>query len=238
MSYFGINSDSAASFFSGYFGASDTSASGVNLGDWTMIKSGAYKKLLSAYYAKEGNDKKTSSTSKDSSTTAGDSSVKVSLAANDAQSLVDATGKLSSSVKNQNSTSEDMFKAASDFVKSYNSLVKSSSDVDNNSILRSEINITKNTKANDDLLKDVGISIGSDNTLSIDETKFKAAKRADLKALFTGYSSYASHVSSSAGNIYNTAKAAVATTSKACSYTNSGSYSKLLSNVSSYNRSI
>ena len=180
---------------------------------------------------------KTSGTSKDSEET-GDTNTELSMAASDAEKLVKATGKLSSLVKDSKSTSDEMYKAASQYVESYNGLVKSTTNLDNRSVLRNELSITKNTKANDDLLEKVGIKINSDNTLSIDEKKFKEAKRTDLSSLFTGFSSYASHVSNSAGMIYNSANAAVAISSKACSYTNSGTYSKSLSNVSSYDNSI
>lgn len=238
MSYYGISSDGASSFFNSYFGTAGTNSSGVSLGDWTMIKSGAYKKLLNAYYEKEGTGKKKSDKSADSSTAVEDSSVKLSVVSGDAESLVTAAGKLSSTVKSSSSTQDDLYKVASDYVESYNKMIKAATDVNNKSVLRNELNITNNTKANDDLLEDVGITIGSDNKLSINETKFKNAERADLTSLFTGYSSYVSHVSNSAEKIYNSAKSAVSNTSKACSYTNSGTYSKLLSNVSSYDSSI
>ena len=53
------------------------------------------------------------------------------------------------------------------------------------------------------LLNKVGISIGENNTLSIDEEKFKAAKMSDIKALFSGSSSLADRLSQKASTLYN-----------------------------------
>ena len=51
------------------------------------------------------------------------------------------------------------------------------------------------------LLNKVGITINDDNTLSLDETKFKAANMSDLKALFSG--SLADRVAQKASTLYN-----------------------------------
>ena len=48
-----------------------------------------------------------------------------------------------------------------------------------------------------------GITINDDNTLSLDETKFKAANMSDLKALFSGSGSLADRVAQKASTLYN-----------------------------------
>ena len=53
------------------------------------------------------------------------------------------------------------------------------------------------------LLNKVGITIGENNTLSLDEEKFKAANMSDLKALFSGSGSLADRVSQKASTMYN-----------------------------------
>ena len=66
-------------------------------------------------------------------------------------------------------------KAVSSFVKDYNSLVSSTADSSSRYVLNSASNMVNYTRANADLLKKIGISVGSDNKLTVDEDKLKAS---------------------------------------------------------------
>lgn len=81
--------------------------------------------------------------------------------------------------------------------------------------------MVKNTKTYEKLLGKVGITIGSNNKLSVDEKAFKAADMSTVKTLFNGNSSFAYSTSSRASMI-NFSAASEANKTK--TYTNTGKY--------------
>jgi hypothetical protein len=78
------------------------------------------------------------------------------------------------------------------------------------------------TATNENLLGKIGITIGSDNKLSVDEETFKAADMSTVKSLMTGTGSYASNIGTKASliNMYAQQDAAKASGL----YTQSGTY--------------
>ena len=198
------------------------------LGDYSMIKSGGYKKLLTAYYASQKTDNKTSSgtSSSDSKTTLADiktNSVKLK------QSL----SKLSDSKLYEKKTDKDGNKdydrdaitgAVKGFVEAYNNYVDASGKADSTGILRRSLSVVKNTNANSALLSKSGISIGKDNKLSLDEDTLKKTDVNVLKTLFTGVGSLGDTISSKANESYGIANSAVFNNNHAASYTYSGAY--------------
>ncbi|MCI8307759.1 MAG: hypothetical protein HFH14_06890 [Lachnospiraceae bacterium] len=257
MSFFGIGGNS--DFFnqgygsSGIFGSSSTSNSSFSLGDWSMIKGGSYKKLLKAYYKTEKDNSETDETSETTDKKGVSSASKQNMTvAGDAGNLTSKADKLSELVKKYSAEFEDasderktamkddLYKAASEYVKAYNSVIDSASESDNNSVLRNALSITKNTKANKKMLDKMGISIDSNNKLSIDEKKFKESDMtmSNLKTMFTGQSSYVSHIKRSTSIINNAAAAAVVNEKRASSYTHTGAYSSMIGSISYYNNKI
>ncbi|MDD5935752.1 MAG: hypothetical protein PUC65_09360 [Clostridiales bacterium] len=208
----------------GSFSAGTSASSGSILGDYYSIRNGSYKKLLTAYYKKQNsetnkettNDKKTDtnilSTDRTNLTATKTSADKLNKAA----MALTATGddslfeKTLKSVKDENTgvTSNQMVydtdkiaKAVSAFAKAYNDTIKSAADSNLNSVLRSTSLMVSQTAVNKNMFAKVGITIGKDNTLTVDETKLKAANMTDVKALFNGSGSYASDVSTKAREI-------------------------------------
>ncbi len=57
------------------------------------------------------------------------------------------------------------------------------------------------TATSEALLNKVGITVGDDNTLSVDEEKLKKADSADLKALFGSSSSYSDRIQIQASSL-------------------------------------
>ena len=80
-------------------------------------------------------------------------------------------------------------------------MIESGGDSDNNSILRSTLSMVKTTDVNSKLLGKVGITVGLDNKLSIDEETLKKADVGTLKTLFGGNGSYGSEIESKASSI-------------------------------------
>lgn len=219
---------------SAMFGISDLL--GINYSDYATIKNGSYTKLMKAYYAKESSgDSSTSSitstsTSKDSSKTlaniesAAEDLKKASetLRTNGDKSLftkkqtTDKDGKLSYEYD-----TDKIYKAVSEFVDSYNKMLKEGGDSNTNSILRSTKSMVNLTKANSNMLSSVGITIGTDNKLSIDETAFKKADMNTVKSLFHTTGGFGYQTSVQAGMIESHAKTEA---EKANTYNKTGMY--------------
>ncbi len=229
------------------------------LSDYASIKNGSYGKLMKAYYSKNSSSevsklaesKRNSSTSstKRSSSTAKDSSetlAKVESASDNLKDSADALLKTGSkSVFNKVSvegtdmygrptTTEEyntnaIYNSVSKFVDDYNSLLKEAGSVETNSIQNRAKSLTGLTDANKKLLSQVGITVNSDKTLSIDEKAFKESDMTTVKSLFNGNLSYGYRVSAQASLIDFAASKEAA---KANTYTGSGSYGSTYSSGS------
>lgn len=219
--------------YSTLFGSlNDNSDNGFSLSDYSLIKSGAYKKLMTAYYSENASDEVKNVAGK---TVAKDSTTQI-------QSLQDKSSKLLESATElyspKNSSlydedqKEDLLKKVNSFVDGYNSMVKSADDSKNEKVLQAASNMVKNTSVNARLLSSVGISINSDNTLSINEETFKNAKSASVKSVFSGSGSFAYQTAASASNISTYVKDDAKKASGM--YGSNGSYDALL-NGSTYN---
>ena len=196
-----------------FFSNSATSQQGIgsnslafNYSDYSLIQSGAYSKLLKAYY-----DKVENGSSTDGSVDKNSAEYKsVVLAKNDAKQLKSALVDLSETdVYNKTDKGEynrdNIYKLASDFVKNYNNVIEDADKIDSIAVLTGISRMTGITSANQNLLNSVGIKIGEGNKLEIDETKFKKADINELKTLFTGNGSYAGRIAYKASNIENLA---------------------------------
>lgn len=205
----------------------------------SQIKSGTYGKLVKSYYSKydtEGNLK--SETSKKSK----EDSSNLSSLRNDASNLNKATDKLlakgSDSIWAQVETKDEegkvtkdydkdkIYNALDSFVKSYNDLVDSGQKSDNTGVLTQVAAMVTTSGNSAQTLGKAGITIGSDNHLSIDEDFFKnKANMTYVKDLFNGTGSYAYQIAtkSSMANSYASTELSNITGKK--SYNNTGSFS-------------
>ena len=199
------------------------------LGDYAMIKSGGYKKLLTAYYASQ----KTDSTKGSSTSAASDSKSALLEVKTNSNKLRESLSKLSDSSLYEKKTDKDGNKnydrdaitsAVKGFVEAYNNYVDSSSKVDSTGILRRSVSMVNNTSANSVLLSKSGISIGKDNKLTLDEDTLKKTDVNVLKTLFSGVGSLGYTISSKAGESFGLANSAAFTTGHAATYTYSGAY--------------
>ncbi|MCM1089369.1 MAG: hypothetical protein NC413_00880 [Muribaculum sp.] len=75
---------------------------------------------------------------------------------------------------------DEIYNAVNDFVKSYNSVLTAANSANNSSINSRMASIEKITNENSDALKQLGITIKADNSLSIDKDTFM---KADVKAV-------------------------------------------------------
>lgn len=220
------------------------------LSDYMSIKNGSYGKLMKAYYAKDGASKEVSSiaTSKQnensskSISTSKDSAKTLSAIEGAADNLKESADKLitkgSKSVFNKvdvvskdeygfDQTTKEydtnaIYSAVSDFVNDYNKLIKEAGSSETGDISKKMQSMENLSKSNEKLLSKVGITINSDNTLSIDEKAFKEADMGTVKSLFNDNGSYGYRVSAQASLIDYTAGREA---SKANTYSGTGSYS-------------
>lgn len=143
--YFGIDSNYANTLFSSL----NTSSSGSGIyslfSEYSSIKSGSYKKLLSAYYEKTGTtSSSTSKTDTKSISTSKDDTKTLTSMNNTADTLKDAATALSTSgsksvftkktVENEDGTktqeydTDNIYKSVKAFVDGYNNLIDAGSN--------------------------------------------------------------------------------------------------------------
>lgn len=232
---------SISSMFSGLSGNStvnnNTNTSpGLSLGDYAAIRNGSYGKLMKAYYK---NQEAEASSAKST-----DTKQNLSMMKSGAESLKKASVGLMDSAlwekksittkdetTGESKTTKDydweaITSAVKSFADSYNSVLSKASESNNKNVLRnsvSMVNTTNRTAAN--LLNKVGISIGEDNKLTVDEEKLKTADISDLKTLFTGNGSFADQIATRASAISR------ATENSSGIYTRNATYSSELNNL-------
>ena len=221
---------------SAMFGTSDLL--GISYSDYATIQNGSYTKLMKAYYTKEASGDSSSSSVSAATSTSKDSSktlANIESAAEDlkkaSETLRRTNGDKSLFTKKQTTDkdgkvsyeydTDKIYKAASDFVDSYNKMLKEGGDSNTNSILRSTKSMVNLTRANSNMLSKVGITIGTDNKLSIDETAFKKADMNTVKSLFHTTGGFGYQTSVQAGMIESYAKSEA---EKANTYNKSGMY--------------
>lgn len=206
-----------ASNMANLFGNTQGTSLSSSISNYNLLKSGSYSKMMKSYYASE------KASSKDNAEKASEGKKELQMASSDATSLKNTLKDLfksdnyeKKSVTNEDGTTtqkydmDDLYKKASAFVKSYNEMLDTGADSTNTSVLRGVSSMTGRTKANEKLLNSVGIKIGADNKLEIDETKFKDEKNvSSLKTLFSGYGSYGQQMQTKANSVENAAASAL-----------------------------
>ena len=194
-----------------------TSNFGVNLSDYATIRSGSYKKLLRAYYAldEEGAKKNTQNTIKNQTKVSSkEQAKKLAAVENSADTLKESADALlaqgsksvfkKTQVKDASGkeiTAYDtnaIYKAVDQFVTSYNAVLDKGGDSDNNRVLKTTLSMVENTKSNEKVLNSIGITIGSDNKLSLDADQFKAADMEEVKSVFNKTTSFGYQTSAQA----------------------------------------
>lgn len=195
------------------------SASNANSGnqsivsDYMSIKNGSYYKLLKAYYASD---------SKGSEESEADSAQKAQnkKIASDASNLSKASAN-ALATDFRTADEDSIVSVIKAFADAYNDTIHASSEENSTQkdVLRNTVWMTNLTSSSEKLLSSVGITVKSDNTLSINEEALKSANRGTLETLFHGNLSFASKVSAKASSIY---KAALGDKATGSAYTSTG----------------
>ena len=237
-------------------GGASSSSNGIYslLSEYNNIRSGAYYKVVKAYYAKQsGTDTKT-----DTKNSTGTTSKKTeaeqaySGVQSSAKALISSADKLIATGKNSLFELKDIetkdengqeitkkgydtdaiYNAVKGFVDNYNTLMSAASSSGSSTIQNQATSMANNTKAYEKLLNKVGITIGANHKLSIDQATFKAADMTTVKTLFNGNASFAYSASSKASLITFSANSEA---NKKSMYTNNGTYNNAYSSGSFMN---
>ena len=241
MSINAYNASTISALFSGLNSSSGTSLSyGIDFTTYNSIKNGSYSKLMKKYYSNQTSASTDSTSNKKTNNVQSTDVQKNNATVNrdNAASLVDSASELKKyslwsktdkTDKDGNTTkdydTDKIAKAVSAFVKDYNSLVSSTGDSSSRYVLNSASNMVNYTRANADLLKKIGISVGSDNKLTVDEDKLKASDMAVVKSVFKDSGSFGQTISAKASTIYGNAVSQLSELSTKNSYTSNGLYS-------------
>lgn len=221
------DSDSISMLFSSV-GSTKSSSSSLSsltslLSDYSSIKSGAYGKLIKAYCASQSEDSSSSTTTKTktSTSTAEDSTQTLSSIQTATDALYETSEKLRKEAASADSMDE-LYATVSQFVSDYNKTIDAAEDSNTDTIKSNLDDMKLATSTNKNLLSSIGITIGDDNKLVLDEETFKAGSLSTAKTLFTGAGSYAYNVSLEASMMNSSADYQA---SKANTYNTTGSFS-------------
>ncbi len=184
--------------------------------EYKQIKTGSYKKLLTKYYENGGTE--------NGGGTIYDEMTNLRTVSGNASQLKSTVSSMKrADFKND---VEGTLQQAKNFVDSYNSVIDNSVKVDRKGVLRDTLSLVNTTKATAGLLSEVGITVGTDNKLTLDEEKWKNAYSTTKQTLFGGTSSYASQVMYKASQVASGAAAGTGLSTKSPFYTNTGNYTK------------
>lgn len=202
-----------------------------NLSDYASIKNGSYGKLMKSYYTEQ---KQTSVTDKTpaSKTEKKDTTVdKTGLTQmkKDADTLKSAAEALDKDdIWKQTNGSYDMDKiadAVKSFANKYNDTVVQASKVNSKDIAQDVRYMSSMTSTMSKSLSKIGVTVGTDGKLSVNEDELKKSNVSSIKTLFSGAVSYGSQIADRAGEI---SKDAVMNSSI---YGSNGTLSSSLSNI-------
>ena len=243
MSINAYNASTISALFAGLNNSSSgTSLSyGIDFTTYNSIKNGSYSKLMRKYYSNQASESTNGATANKNTGKVHSIDIQKNNAKvnrDNAASLVDSASelkkyslwsKVDKTDKDGNIAKEydtdKIAKPVSSFVKDYNSLVSSPADSSSRYVLNSASNMVNYTRANADLLKKIGISVGSDNKLTVDEDKLKASDMAVVKSVFKDSGSFGQTISAKASTIYGNAVSQLSELSTKNSYTSNGLYS-------------
>ena len=170
---------------------------GINLSEYASIKSGSYKKAVKAYYEKQKEDNVDVNTKTNNN-------VKIKSNIDNIKGSIKELRKETNWVKNKDTDDYDwgkITKNVQSFVDNYNNLLDEVENSDNKKVLRNSVWLVHSLRTNDNILKDVGITIGLDNKLDLNEDKLKKSNIYTLDYLFTGHNSLLNNIDRKINNI-------------------------------------
>lgn len=181
--------------------------------DYSMLKTNGYRNLVNSYYKQSanttinaiyGNNSSLSNQNFDSKSfeTLRDNAGELYTSSMDLAS-VGSKSLFKTNSEGQYDT-EKISKAVESFVSNYNKTLDAAGKVSNSQASRTSSYMVSGTKAYENSLNKIGITIGKDNKLSLDTKKLQESKMSDIKSVFNGTTSYASNMATKAVSLSNT----------------------------------
>lgn len=233
----GGNGDAVKALLGGMNTSSPTGGLESLLGEMNSIQSGSYKGLVKQYYKnvekaeKEDVDETEKKTNAATSTSASNLSKaadklldKGANSVFNKEKVTDENGKTT-----EKFNADKIYSAVSDFVDSYNSMIKSGQKSNETSVLTYTAGMATLSNTLNRSLSAVGISISSSGKLSVDEDTFKSADMNKVKSLFNDTGSFAYQIKGKANSIENRSNEALGVNYSASGVRNLGT-SELISN--------
>lgn len=142
-----------------------------------LVRSKGYQKSMTEEYRKIFAGEKSSSSSTKSSET---------VLSEAASGLSKSAAKLATGKDDLYSDEKGLLDSVKTFVSDYNSTVDALKNSESTSALRKGVSMVSSTAAYSKSLEKIGITVGKDNKLSIDEKKFSSAGADAVKSIFSG----------------------------------------------------
>lgn len=101
-----------------------------------------------------------------------------------------------------NDNKDEVYKAFSTFVKDYNALIENTDKSANSNVVNQAGYLKSIVSGSKSAFSRIGVTVNSDKTLSVDETKFKEADMSGVKNLFSGVYSTAEKMTDRVNQIY------------------------------------
>ncbi|MDO4188557.1 MAG: hypothetical protein Q4D29_06160 [Lachnospiraceae bacterium] len=205
--------------FGSFFGGGSNNSplnifSSFNFSDYNSIKNGSYRKLIKSYYAKDKVDSKSSNTDKVDSDKPAKAGYKDTTGITKMKKESDELTSSVSALNNKDLWAKkdgkyDMDKVADavkKFASEYNDTIAQADKVNNADVSKQISNMESMTNIMSKKLSSIGVTVGTDGKLSVNEDKLKSANINDVKSLFEGSNTYGDQISKYAEDA---AKAAV-----------------------------
>ena len=196
---------------SSFFGNVQTNGmNSFNFSDYASIKNGSYKKLVKSYLVQQkGDSADKGSTSVKKPTKDTTDQTGLARMKTQADSLKKSAKELSDdALWKQTNGKYDMdkiAKAVKGFANDYNDTIDQAAKVNSKDVSQQTGFMTSMTKTMSTALSKVGITVGADGKMSVNEDELKKADTKQLKALFAGYASYGAQMEQKASAISSAA---------------------------------
>lgn len=222
-----------SSMFGGF--GSNNSLGSFNFSDYASIKNGSYGKLMKSYYAEQKKSTRAEKTDKDTSSKinrkkeAAIDKTGLTQMKKEADGLKTAAEALNEdALWKQTDGKYDMDKivsAVKTFANEYNDTLNQAAKVNSKDIAQDVRYMNSMTNTMSKALSKIGVTVGTDGKLSVNEDELKKANVTSIKSLFAGSVSYGSQISDRASEI------ARDTVMNSSVYGSNGTLSSSLSNM-------
>ncbi len=193
-----------------------TGSTGFNFSDYAAIKNGSYGKLVKSYYQGTTKDVEAAKVASSYNKTNPKTTAKKDAAEDTDKTGLSQIRKDADQLKTSTETlgKEDLWKktagkedtdaiasAVKDFANDYNKVIDQASKVNSKEISQDVKFMKGMTDTFSKVLGKIGITVGEDGKMSVDEEALKKADTATIKSLFEGNGTYGSQIADKAANV-------------------------------------